>query len=181
MPMDEAKRVLFESPTYLYVALVVAELALAGIWYERRSRRVAMLLVVPILLAGVVFAIEAAVVTNREQIIEAAREIVADLNEGKTDTLDKYLDDEFSGFYLNKKRAITVAKIELGSKNIARIKLTRIVVDVSGRTAKMRAGTAITIKEYNTTVPILWNVYWVKRSDGWRIAGVDEPEKGVEF
>ncbi len=180
--MDEMKRILFEDPTYLYVALAVAELVLAGICYERRSKRLAILLAVPVLLAGAVFAIERTVVTDREQIIAAFREIVADIEKGNTAAFEKYVDDEFSaGAYISdKESAVNRLKMEVKKSGpITRIKINRVVVDDAGATRKMRAGIMVVAGEYK--LPLLLNLYWIKRGDEWRIIKADEVEMGVEF
>ncbi len=160
--MNELKRVLFEDPAYLYVAMAVAELALAGIWYERRSRRIAMLLAAPILLAGVVFAIERAVVTDREQIIANFREIVSDVENGGTAAFEKYVDDEFTGggYITDKESALNRLKLEINRNRITRIKITRMVVDDTGSTRKMRAG--VSVVEEGGSAPLLLNLYWIK-------------------
>ena len=93
--VPRVKDVLFDNPTYLYLALALAEVALAAVWYERRGRRTAALLVVPVVLAGGLFALERAVVTDREWIAGAVEDIAADVARGRTAALERHLDERF--------------------------------------------------------------------------------------
>ena len=73
--MDALKRAVFEDPTWVYAALAVIAAVLAASWFARRSRRLLAMMAIPVVLAGVVFAVERWVKTDREIIIERTSEI----------------------------------------------------------------------------------------------------------
>ena len=56
----------FENPVYVYIALAVAELVLFIIWRETRTRKAALCLLIPPLLAVVIGLIAHFVVTDHE-------------------------------------------------------------------------------------------------------------------
>lgn len=163
-----------DSPTYAYVALVAAEVVLLAIWHERRTRKLALALGVPILLAGAVFVVEAMVVTDREIIEDATRQIAHDLVEGSTASVELYLDDEFGGTWASKKLAIGAAKVAIMVYKVCSIRFGRLEVEVDGDEAKMDVVTRMTIEAEAMEAPVVigWDVRWIRRDVGWRIVQV---------
>ena len=196
--MESLKTAFFESPTYVYISLAIAELVLAAIWYERRNRRTAMALAVPVLLAGLVFAVEALVVTDREYITAALQAMAEEAETGSgSDSAEfaagrKYLDDavrvdlggSYGGVNLSKAQTIEAARRVLRQLNVAKVAVPKLVVEVDGRRAKTHFTTIITftskeLGEQRTS--LIWDLQWTKREDGWRITRVEKPQAGLEF
>jgi hypothetical protein len=182
--METLGRTFFEDPLYVYIALVFAELVLAAIWYERRSRRWAMLLLAPVVAAGAVFAVSTLVVTDREQILAAAARIARDLEGGSVAAAQEYLDDEYRGVGMDKQGALALGRTAIQTYHIRSIRFTRMNVEVASRRARMRAATIIEIaaREFGSgQAPLVWEVRWIKRKAGWRIIDVEEPQQRLEL
>ena len=181
--MQKLKTAFFEDPTYVYVALVVALVVLAAVWYERRTRRVAMLLLVPPALAAAVFALEALVVTDREQIVAAAKDIAASVEAGNFGGILKHLDEDFTasleGLTAGKADVQTVVARQTARYRITHIGFSKTDVEVGSGRARMRVVTIITWS-YGRS-PLLWDVLWVKTPHGWRIRHVAEPQHKTEL
>lgn len=181
--MDRLKTALFEDPIYVYVALVVAFLALAAVWYERRTRRAALLLLAPPVLAAVVFALEALVVTDREQIVAAAKDIAASVEAGDFGGILKHLDEDFTaslqGATIRKTDVQHIVAQQAAVHRITRVAFSKTVVEVGSDEAAMHVVTIITWSAGRS--PLVWDVLWVKTAQGWRIRHVAEPQQRMEL
>jgi ketosteroid isomerase-like protein len=186
--MESLRTTFFEDPLYVYVALGFLELVLAAVWWERRSRRWRLSLLAPPLLAAIVFAVEAAVVTHCELIVAAAREIARDVEHGRTDAAEKYLDDTFTGRYegreIDKKQAL--ASLQAGMKlfGVSSVGLRKMEVQVSGSSATMHAVSLVTIRGAalgGGTASLVWDLVWIKRGGQWQIIELVQVQQKVEF
>jgi hypothetical protein len=183
--MAGIKTALLEEPFYIYVALGFAELVLAAIWRERRGRRWALALLVPPVLAGMVFAVEAAVETDREQITRALREIAADAEAGSTAAGARYLDDAYDGFGGSREGVVSHAERTLRSFEIAHVGFVNLRVDVDGRRARTTFSSIIGFRSRGGgaegKTSLVWDIQWVRREQGWRIIEIARPETRLEL
>ena len=186
--METLKYVLFENPLYAFIALAIAEIVLAALWWDRRAEKVGrkflLSMIVPPVLAGVVLMLSVLVVTDREQITIAAREIAADIAADRSGALEKYLDNHFVGHLggrnYNRTEALTIAKQQRREYGISNITITSATVEMQGETATMDVMTSLTAEEKSLNVQFQGHVEfpltWVKRSEGWRILECQEPK-----
>jgi len=181
--MDFLSQVLFENSLYTYLALAFGELILAAVWYERRTRLLGLLLIVPLVLAGVVFSLSAMVTTDRERIVHAAEAIVVDLQAGRRTALQTYLDDGFVGVYsgsrLDKPAAVKACFFEKQRYGITELSVVHTDVEVSGEKATMTAEVKMTMRATElgpVKTKVIFNLTWFKTAQGWRIIEAAEPK-----
>jgi len=195
--MESLKTALFEAPLYIYLSLVVAEFVLAAIWYERRSRRLAAWLAAPILLAGMVFGLEALVVTDREQITASLREIAEEVQAGdgsdlRLDTAQCCLDANVrvdlgsghGGMDLTKSQALEAGRRVIREYGVTHVGFVNLHVDVEDSQAAAHFTTIVTFRSREfgeTRTSLIWDVHWTRRDAGWRITRVEKPRRGLEF
>jgi len=180
--MDTIKATLFEDPTYIYISLAFAELALAALWYERRTRTWLRALLVPPLLAAGVVALAALVETDREQILRAVDEMARDAEAGKVDAFERWLDDQFTGAYGAKAKAIDNARAEIRRYQIKEVAvMKKLTLDIAEDRARLRLSTIITFRDIGDKIPLMWDVRWVRREPGWRVLEVDQPRMGMDL
>jgi hypothetical protein len=173
---------LLEDPTYLYVALVFVELALGALWYERRARRWLVSLAIPPLLAVGAFALSELVETDREQILRGADEIAADIQAGRVDALQQWLDDKFTGPFGSKNEAIQTARAEIARHRLKDVTILKgLTLDVAGNQARLHMTTVIQLQENEGKVPLMWDIHWIQRGDDWRILEADRPRFGLDL
>ena len=153
--MQVLTRTLFEQPLGFLGMMLVAEIVLAAIWRERRTRGTARLLIVPAALAALVGVLSVLVVTDREQIRHACEQIAADLSAGKTDGLQTYLDDDatidlgrYGGIGLDKRMTILAAKTAVGRWNVRQIAITKFRVQF-GHRAIVDLTTVMTLESFD--------------------------------
>ncbi len=176
----------FESPLYVYFALGLAELVLAVIWHEKRTRRWAISLAIPIVLAGVVVLVEHVVVTDREQITAAALDIADAIESRQLDRISPHLDDEFQAIFqgipISKDGVISVCQSQISNWEIKRINFGRTVIKVDGRSATMHLNTFLVYGEKRESrTAMIWDIRWIEREAGWKMYRVSEPKQGFEF
>jgi len=179
--MESLETTFFESPFYVYVALGFLELVIAAVWYERRRRTWAIALVVPPLLAGVVAIVAAAVVTDREQIVNALAEIAADVEAGRVDAAEHYLDEVYAGYGQSKAEVVAMTRSAIARYQLQSIELKRLTVTVAGGSADAEVTTHVKLQGSvigGHTMPVHWRTRWRKRPSGWRIVKVEELDVG---
>ena len=180
--MDTLKQWFLEDPTYVYIALAVVELILAAAWYYRRSGQYGWALLVPVILAGGVIALDRAVETDREQIRRTVREIAAEFSQGGLDIARKCIDETYHGFGGNKAKLLGRAEDLNRQRHLKSVKIKRCRIDVSGRRAEMEVTTVIHLSDSSAgggVMWLLWKVNWVKRPEGWRIERLSDPTSVV--
>ena len=185
--MESLRSALFEDPLYVYVLLGVALLVLAVRFHGKRTRGRAAALLVPLALGLGAFLTQRAVVTDREQIVAAFHEIAADLEQGRTDALDQYLDDDYIGFELaglgvTKANAVRQAKWAIKQHGAPRVKFTRLRADVGSDAATADVETVMDFAGAGpgpSSVPLIWKIEWVRRGGGWKIHRADLPQYGM--
>jgi hypothetical protein len=178
--VENLKTTFFEDPTYVYVGLVLIEIGLAAVWHGRRSGRLLAALAGPPVLAAAVFALSSLVVTQREEIIAAAKEIAEDLTSGGYAALERYLDEGFAGRFeavdIDKAAAVEAARTNIRSYGVSQVLVKRTDVQVEGSYATMDVQTLIVWGDGRRT-PIHWTLLWARLPEGWRIREL----KGYRF
>lgn len=170
--MDTITTALFEDPIWIYVVLGVIEAALVARWWGQPERRATIGLLVPLVLAGAVFFISRAVVTDRERVRAATWAIIQDIQDGNTDVLAEYLDDEYRGFSGTKPQAVEACRLAIGRYGLRAVTVRQMEVQLVGRTAQMRVTTLIVPSKRQAggrPVRLKWDVRWANRPQGWRI------------
>jgi len=177
--METLRRAFFEDPLYLYVAAALAEAILFVIWRETRKRGLALALLAPVAFAACVFAVSRFVVTDREQIVAATEEIAADVQAGRTTAAEKYLAEDFTGYYRTKQHALDEARSAIETYRFKLIELKDVEVAVTGRRAVMSLTTVVIPGAglaAGRRFSHAWDVHWVKLPaagrEVWRIIDV---------
>ena len=191
MQMESLKTALFEDPLYLYLVLAVAELALVFLWQAGKTRRRAAAMAIPVVLAGAVFVAEAVVVTDREQLTAALREIALDARArgnaaSDFQVLATYLDESVQvdlgshgGKNLDRKRLLEAGRAAAKRFNVRRVELVRPDVQTDGQQATVSFGTIVFYahKDFGEgRASIRWRLYWARRQGAWRIVRIGPPE-----
>lgn len=180
--METIKNLLLSNTLYAVVTLVLAELALAAVWYEKRTPRRLALLLIPPLLAGLLGLLAAFVTTDRDRIFAAADRIAADIQADRSDALEEYLDPAFLGTYnglsLTKAGAIAASRAEKRRFRVSEIRIASPTIEIHGRAADMVAPTQM---KFDSEVGVFhanvtFRLRWVKQPSGWRLVRADEPQ-----
>ena len=181
--MESLRQAFFEDPLYVYVFLAVAELVVVALCYQQRtSRRIAAMLVCPVL-AVVVFAVAALVVTDREQITAAMHEIAQDIQAGSFEKAAEYLDDELTGHYGDKAKAAEHGREMIKTWKIRSVRFLKPHLEIDAPRADLRVTTIVELDTPAglTRLGMKWDIAWIKRDYGWRIREVSRPEQGVDL
>ena len=190
--MEAIKVVLFEDPTSFYVLLGVVELLFLAMWIKRRTRAWAVRLAIPVAVALAIFGISRLVVTDREYIANAMREIADDCGAGSVETAGTYLDaaaivdlpDPYGGVELSRDKALAGGRLALKAMRVREVRYIRLAVDVDGEKAKVHTSTLIQFGRSTgkgETTGLIWNLEWAQTPDGWRIVRVHKPQFGVDL
>jgi len=175
--MESVKHLLFEDPTWLLVILAAAELAVFWFWLRRRTKRSAMAMLIPPILAGALLALSALVVTDREAIQHNLQQIADEYQAQHLDAAATFLDDEYEGFGGDKKSLLEMAEQTRGDHPIQSIRVTRLIVNVHGRRAEADITTVVHPEDSlgGGAYSFAWTLDWVRRDAGWRILHIDNP------
>lgn len=168
--METLKHALFEDPSNLIAACVVAEIVLFLVWRSRRSRKLALSLLIAPVLAGVFFLTAKLVVTDREQINTICDDISLSVSEQNVRSVSKYVDGDFSGPYLSTERALQMAERALKSLEINSMAGNIQKLDISDGQASMEIRTSFFSQLFGRSIIVDWDVDWVKRNDSWKIS-----------
>jgi len=176
--METIKTTLFEDPFSIYVILALAGAAIIVAWRAggRSGRWLATGLIVVAILAGGVFAVERLVVTNREQIQFALRDIAASVPAGRIDHAMAYLDEKYMGWGKFKPGVVVAVKIAVAKYQIKEVRLIgQPRIEVADKLAEGKVSALITYNNEGNESKYLmaWNVKWIKRPEGWRIQGAE--------
>jgi len=179
------KEAFFESPFYVYLTLAFAELVLVVVWHEKRTRAWALSLLIPVLLTGAVVLVERLVVTDREQIIAAARDIAAAVETRDLERIPQHLDDKFSaklpGKRIDRDKAVAEINAKISRRNITGVNFRKTDIEVTGSEAKMHTTTILIYGEEGSRTSLIWDITWIKRAGRWKILEVAEPRHGIEL
>ncbi len=175
--MDTLKRLLFETPLAVYVILVVAEAAVAAIWYTRRTRRwTRALLVAPVL--GLVVGLTAYLVeTDMEQINSAMSDIARSVESGDLNAAVEHLDESCvaptsSRRTISKDNIILVGRMALQRRPVKRLYTIGPVTTIAGDKAVTKVKVRI-ILESGEGGDTEWRLEWARGEAGWRIVRVE--------
>jgi len=176
----------FENPLYVYLALGFCELVLAVIWHERRAKTWGLAMLVPPVLAAVVALVAHLVVTDREQILRAARDIAQAVETNQLERIPAHLDDDFISnvprMRLTKADVLAAFRTETKKHAIRGVKFGRTTVEIAGREAEMHTVTVIIYGEKGEgRLWMIWDVLGFKRAGGWKILEVRQLRQGIEL
>lgn len=179
------KALLFEDPFWLYGFLLVAAVVLALRWRRTRDRRHARWILLPVGLAVLVFALSTLVVTDREKIQGATREIIAHVQSRRADSIEAFLDEDFRaslhGEGLDRAQAMKKLRQALSQGSVGEVEIKENEVEVKGPEANQRLLTLIELRGGlgQGRLPVLWQIHWVRVGGRWRIHEVAEPRIGI--
>ena len=115
---------------------------------------------------------ETLVVTDREQIRLALKDIAESVPAGRIDHAMTYLDEKYFGWGKFKPAAALAVKVAVARYDIQKVSLFGDpTIEIDGKLASCRVGAMITYKSEgeSTRRPMVWRVKWIKRPEGWRI------------
>lgn len=175
--MEGLRHTLFEDPLYVYITLGIAELAIGAIGYERRTRRMAALLLIPPVLAGGAALLAWAVVTDREQIADASRDILRDVEAGRLDAVEHYLHEDFAGkAFGSREVAVSEARKALDRYKVTSAVLRLATIEVEEGRGRMECSIVVTLSGSDVPIdrhPMNWELLWRKQpaaeGNPWRI------------
>jgi len=183
--METIETTLFEDPFVIYFILALAAAAIIALWRTggRSGRWLATRLLIVAVVAGGVFAIERLVVTDREQIQLALRDIASSVPAGRIDHAMTYIDENYRGWgrppgtSISARASLTMAiKAARANYPVREIKLAGTPrIEVAGKLAQCKVIAIITYLSEGKPVKhaMAGNVKWIKRPEGWRIEGAE--------
>ncbi len=176
---------LFERPLSIYIALVFLTLILGVFWITSRNKKLLLAMGIIIALGGIVGVVAHLVVTDREIIIAAARDIAQCVQDKQYDRILPHIDEDFSGRILdrriNKGTIADTAKSKVQQHNVFTIRFSRAEVEINGDTAEMDCRTMIIYGKENTKSPLSWDATWIKRGDRWLVKSLSGPGFGFKL
>ena len=178
--MESLRRAFLEDPLGVYAVLALAELVIAGLWYRGRTKRLAIALVVPPLLAAGVFALDTAVQTDREQLRSILKEIAEGIESGDFARAAEYLADDFYGDYVSKAAAVEAGRQAKQAYGIRAIRVTAGELEIHDSVARVVARTTVSYDhpQYGSGRQTLtWTVHWGKRHGKWKVINVERPNR----
>lgn len=179
------KALLFEDPFWLYGILAMMEAVLAWLWWRGRERAQALRLLVPLGLGVLVFAVSTLVVTDREKIQRATKELVSHVQERRVAEVEAYLDEEFRATFqgrgLDRKEALAKLAHLLSQGRVGAVEIKQNEVEVNGPEATQRLSTVIELRGGfgQGRLPVHFLLRWVKTGKTWRIFEIAEPSIGI--
>lgn len=188
---------LFEDPFVIYVLAGLAAVALVVFWrtQSRAGGWLGVRLLIVAAVAGGAFGLERLVVTDREQIYAALRDIAESVPAGRIDHAVTYLDDSYRGWGAAKRNPrIRALLAKVINEAVARFKVEHIALmgepklefsDDLADGAKLAKCTVTMVITYTyggkqAKYPMTWKLDWIKRREGWRIEGA-EPKRQVQM
>ena len=176
--MDTLKHCFLENPIWVYTALVALELILFSMWFSTRSKKRKQLMLLPILLGAMIFALDWIVVTDREEIKATLSSITASFHNGNVEEKQHLISDRYRGYLKTKSALVKAAAGETKKDRIESISVRFESVKVTGRNAEMQIKTNVRLNT-GQIIPLRWTIYWGKSSDGWKITEISAPNFGL--
>ena len=176
--MEWLKRTLFEDPLPIYVLMAAAELVVAGLWYRARTRRLAIALLIPPVLAAAALMTDLLVVTDRERIQIILKDIAADIDRGDFPAVSRYLADDFWGNYVSRGAAVEAARKARETYGITSIRVASADVEIREGIPLVHARTVVTFSQPAVgegRVLLDWTVHWGRRGGQWKVVNVEQP------
>ena len=176
--METLKRCFLENPTWVYTALVVVELVLFSMWFSTRSKGRKWLLLVPLLVGVIVFALDWIVVTDREEMEATLTNITTSFRNGTIKEQTHVITDNYHGYLKTKTALINAAVGEAKKSRIESVGVVFQSVKVTGSRAEMRIKTKVRL-DTGQIIPLTWTIYWGKSDEGWKITEISAPDFGL--
>lgn len=176
---------LFERPLSIYIALVFISLILGVFWVTSRNKKLLLAILIAVVLGGIVGLVAHLVVTDREIIIAAAKDIAQCVQDKQYDRILPHIDEDFRGRILDRRISkgtiAAIARSSVRQHSVLTIKFTRGEVEINGDTAEMDCRTMIIYGKENAKSPLSWDVTWIKRDDRWLVKSLDGPGFGFKL
>ncbi len=177
---------LFENPLYLILTLIGGSALLYMKWKgalleENRFWK----MLIPAILAGVIFLISHIVITDKEAIIKASNKISTEIGQNNYSILKKILKPEFTIEYKSQKvTKDDFLKLldELQSEQKAiitrmTIKLNKLSIKDKKAVTDFNSTMFIDTSEGMYRLVLNWKIYWEKEGNYWLISKSDEPKQ----
>ncbi len=175
--MLHLKHILLEDPCELAAVALVAHLALLFIWRRAESPAVRRWLLLGPAVALALFAVQALIVTDREEIQALLERSARAIERGRLAEIADAIDEEFVGNSLDKAGLLKAAQSMLGRYAIENARLDQFEIQVENSRARtsFRArcrvvSDVVMIPEYHSR----WYIELVRRSDGFKIIRIPE-------
>jgi hypothetical protein len=170
--METLQTLLLEAPLPIYIGLAVLELVLGIVWFGRRDPRTLRQLLIPPAVAGVIFLVSWLVVTDREQIQTACRDIAVRAANGDVDGVAGHLHPQFEaevrGRRVNKAIALNMARAALRNNQIVRVRFTQVEIEIEdGRASVFVTVVADTAGQQRYILSM--DTRWTDESGPWTI------------
>ena len=176
--MDTLRRCFLENPIWIYTALVALELILFSMWFSTRSKKRKQLLLIPLLLGAVVFAMDWIVVTDREEIKTILSNITTSFRNGHVEENQHVIAENYHGFLKTKTALLRAVVEEAKKQRVESIAVKFQSVKVTGRRAEMKIKTNVRL-DTGQIIPMRWTIYWGKSPEGWKIIEITAPNFGL--
>ena len=177
--MDTLRWVLFESPMALGAICVLALFGLLVHW--RRSLNPRPLLV-GLVLAIVLFVVQAIVVTDRERARLVMRPIELGLAREDAAPLAAALAPAFAAGDRDRAAFIDYVNGQLQRFDLHTVRLLRVTVEESGGgrfVATLFYAADLSGEDYNGTLTSLWRITFEQTGGGWKIWGIEPLRIGM--
>ena len=169
----------FGEPGYTYGVLAVATIVLFVRWYYGRTRKKAVAMLVPVVLAGVVMICDRLVETDREQILATTEALAHEFDanaDGRFALLERTLADGYRGYGGDKADVLELARAQRESRPIQSVGISEPQLKITGKHAEMEVTSVIHLGgNLSGTYALAWKVFWIKTPAGWQIDEVKEP------
>ena len=180
--METIKDMLLEKPFWTISVLVLAQIVLAAVWYEKKTLRRLWLLLMPAVAGCLLLLLGMFVQSDSDRILSAAGAIASDIQNGRSQAMEDFLSDNFVGIYegasLNKASAIAKCHQEKNRHQIKEIRISDPEIVVKGRHAEMTVATHMTVDTElgSFKAKVIFKLTWVKTDNRWVIWHAQEPQ-----
>ena len=179
------KSLLLEDHFWLYGFILLAGVVLALRWWRTRERRHALWILLPTGLGAVVFTLSTLVVTDREKIQRATKDIVAHAKGQRIEEIGAFLDEDFRvtlhGQGLDRAEALDRLRQALSQGGVGTVEIKENDVEVKGPEAHQRLVVLVELRGGlgQGRLPVHFRIHWIRVGGRWRIHEVAEPRIGL--
>ena len=180
--VDAARKILFEDPLPLWLLLVVVEAVIVAVWLARRAPRWKLAMGIPLLLGGASALTAHLVVTDREYIAAALREMAAGAEAGDFEPVERHLHKDcrmprVGRPDLDRQALLGRCKGAQRRYKVDRVKPTGIVTLDDGDAAVTNLWTTVGLAS-GEQFRLRWRFKWARTDEGMRVIEVELVEPG---
>ena len=179
------RELFFEDPFWLYVILALVELGSLVVWWRSYEGKGKRWLVLPLVLAGLIFGVESWVETDREKIQQAVHQIARDAGAGRFEFLEERMAEEFRGDFqgseIQMEEGLDLAKRFSREQGLTHVEVRDVDVKVEGKRAFTVVVTRMNLRSLGPRATLLlrWEVDWVKVGGRWKVVFTSTPRIGM--